>query len=376
MTTTPFTVDIPQQEIDDLRRRLRDTRFPQVAPNTDFARGTSGEYLRELVAHWADGFDWAEQQRRLNELPQFTTDVDGRVLHHLHVTSARPEAVPLLLLHGWPDSPYRFRHLVGPLADPDASAPGAAGPACHVVAPSLPGFLFSGTDALAADATADLLAALMTELGYERFVVAGGDVGTLVGMALGRRHPDRVIGLHLTNVTYPTGQETGLTEAEQEYAQYIQRWWIGQGAYAALQSTKPQIVGPALTDSPAGLAAWMLGLIDTGADDHDVEGAFGGRDELLTNFTLYHVTRTAASAADSYYRDAHAGEWGVLPARVEVPTGVAVFPREAPSPRKWCERQAEVVRFTRMPRGGHFAALEVPDDVLAELRAFLAQLGL
>lgn len=371
MTTTPFTLDVPQHEIDDLRRRLRDTRFPDVPANADFSRGTSGEYLRGLVAYWAADFDWDEQQRQLNAIPQAVTEVDGVALHHLHVTSSREDAVPLLLLHGWPDSPFRFRHVVGPLAEPSEGAP-----AFHVIAPSLPGFLFSGTTALHSDATADLLAGLMTALGFERFVVAGGDVGTLVGLALGRRHADRVIGLHLTNVGYPTGQESDLSPAEQEYAAYIQRWWFAEGAYAALQSTKPQIVGPALTDSPAGLAAWMLGLIDTGADGHDVEGAFGGRDELLTNVTLYHVTRTAASAADSYFREAGAGAWGETPARVEVPTGVAIFPREAPSPREWCERQAAVVRYTRMPRGGHFAALEVPEDYRAELTAFVAGLDL
>ena len=371
MTPTPFTIDIPDSEVADLRTRLRATRFPDVPANTDFARGTSGEYLRELVRYWAEEYDWPARQAELNQIPQFTAEIDGRPIHFLSARSERQDATPLLLLHGWPDSPFRFRTVIPLLTDPPAGQP-----AFHVIAPSLPGFHFSGHEAQSSDATADLLATLMTdELGHERFLVAGGDVGTGVGMALGRRHPGLVVGLHLTNVDYPTGQEPDLTEAEQEYAAYIQQWWFTQGAYAAVQSTKPQIVGPALTDSPAGLAAFMLGLIDTGADNHDVEASFGGRDELLTNFSLYHFTATAGSAADSYYVESNAGEWGATPAKVEVPTGVAIFPREAPSPREWCERQANVVRYTRMDRGGHFAALEVPDDYVGEIRAFARDLA-
>lgn len=178
----------------------------------------------------------------------------------------------------------------------------------------------------------------------------------------------------LTNAEYPTGNEPDLSADEQAYADFIQRWWFTQGGYAAVQSTKPQIVGPAMADSPAGLAAFMLGLIDTGADGHDVEAAFGGRDELLTNFSLYHFTNSAASAADAYWVQSAGSVWGAAPARVEVPTGFAIFPREAQSPREWCERQADVVRFTKMPRGGHFAALEVPDDYASELRYFVQEL--
>lgn len=362
MSTTPFSISVPDSEIDELRRRLGATRFPDVAPNEDFGRGTSGEYLRELVAYWAGEFDWTRQQAALNTLPQFTTTIDDVPLHFIHAPASEVSNGALLLLHGWPDTAFRYRHVVPLLA--------AAG--WDVVVPSLPGFGFSGHRAKSSADTAALLDELMVEvLGFKSYVVAGGDVGTLVGLAMGREHSHHVAGLFLTNADYPKGDEKDLSQDEQEYVGYIGTWWQREGAYAAVQSTKPQIVGPALTDSPAGLAAWMLGLIDTGADHHDVEAAFGGRDELLTNFSLYWFTQTAASAADTYASN----PWGPPPARVEVPTGFAIFPREARSPREWCERQARVVRYTRMPRGGHFAALEVPQDYADELMAFSSGLG-
>ncbi|MGY4719774.1 epoxide hydrolase family protein [Naumannella huperziae] len=371
MTATPFRLEIPADEVADLRRRLADTRFPTVAANRDFARGTSGEYLRELVAYWLDGYDWSREQARLNEIPQFVAEVTGAEgpvrLHFVHRVSTRQDARPLLLLHGWPDTPFRYRRVLDALAEPEDPA----APAFHVIAPSLPGFPLTGGPARPPKETAGLLTELMrTELGYERFLVGGGDWGTVIGMELARQQPEAVSGLFLTNADYPTGQEPDLSEAEQEYAAWIGRWFMTQGAYAMVQSTKPQIVGPALSDSPAGLAAFQLGLIDTGADDHDVEAAFGDRDELLTNFCLYWFSNTAASAADAYY-EAAAGGWGAPPpAAPTVPAGVAVFPREGQSPREWCERQLNLVRYTKMPRGGHFAALEVPDDFVAEVRAF------
>ncbi|KXO93477.1 epoxide hydrolase [Tsukamurella tyrosinosolvens] len=357
MTVSPFTIAVPDAEIALLRERLRATRFPDVAPNTDFARGTSGEYLRELVAYWAGEFDWREAEAGLNAIPQFVAEVDGRPVHFLHRVAADARGA-ILLLHGWPDTPFRYRRVLDDLT--------ARGFDC--VVPSLPGFAFTGGHALSSAATADLFQRLMTEtLGYDTFVVAGGDVGTVVGSQLARRHADRVTALHLTNAEYPTGSEPDLTDEERAYAEFIQYWWATQGGYAAVQSTKPQIVGPALNDSPAGLAAWMLGLIDTGAQDHDVEGAFGGRDELLTNISIYWFTQTAATAADSYAADG----WGGELARITVPTAMAIYPREAQSPRAWCERAANVVRYTAMPRGGHFAALEVPQDYAGDLIAFL-----
>lgn len=361
MTPSAFTISVPDDDITQLRDRLRATRFPDVAPNTDYARGTSGEYLRQLVAYWADEFDWRRAEAALNEIPQFRTEVDGRAVHFIHRTAA-PSRGAILLLHGWPDTPFRYRRILDDLT--------AAGYDC--VVPSLPGFAFTGGHALSSADTADLFTRLMTEnLGYDAFVVAGGDVGTVVGTQIARRHPEKVRGLYLTNAEYPTGSEPDLDEDERAYAEFIQYWWATQGGYAAVQSTKPQIVGPALNDSPAGLASWMLGLIDTGAQDHDVEGAFGGRDELLTNFSIYWFTQTAATAADSYAADG----WGGEASRVTVPTAMAIYPREAQSPRSWCERAANVVRYTAMPRGGHFAALEVPQDFSGDLLAFVEELG-
>lgn len=396
MSITPYQLTVTDEQLADLRRRLADTRFPDGAPNPDFARGTSGEYLRELVGYWLSSYDWRREQARLNEIPQFIAELplsepaeapgsesgtapstggtSGTVrLHFLHRVSSRADARPLLLIHGWPDTPFRYRRMLDALAEPDDPQ----SPAFHVVAPAIPGFPLSGGPARPPQQVADLFAELMRELGYQQFMVGGGDWGADIAPRIARQHPDAVTGLFLTNVEYPTGQEADLSEAEQQYAGFIQQWFMTQGGYALVQSTKPQIVGPALADSPAGLAAFQLGLIDTGADDHDVEGAFGGRDELITNFCLYWFSNTAGSAADMYYQAAVSGPgWGEpAPAAPAAPAAVAIFPREAPSPREWCERLVNVVRYTAMPRGGHFAALEVPDDVVAELRAFAGQLG-
>jgi pimeloyl-ACP methyl ester carboxylesterase len=227
---------------------------------------------------------------------------------------------------------------------------------------------------------ADLWARLMSDvLGYERFAAAGGDVGSGVTKELALRHPVLVRALHLTDVGYPTGQESNppLSAEEQEFAQFIQGWWFSEGAYAMLQMTKPQALAVGLNDSPAGLASWVLSFVNTGAAEHQVEAAFGGRDELLTNLMIYWVTETAGSAAQMYLEDAQAG-WSQeagqqATARSTAPAGIALFPREAQFPRAWAERSLNVQRFVTMPRGGHFAALEEQELFVEELRAFFGQ---
>jgi pimeloyl-ACP methyl ester carboxylesterase len=228
---------------------------------------------------------------------------------------------------------------------------------------------------MTSSAVADLWAKLMAELGYIRFVAAGGDMGTRITKALALQRPDAVMAIHLTDVDYPTGQEdpSTMSEAEQEFARFIQGWWFSEGAYAMLQSTKPHSLSFALSDSPVGLASWFVSFINTGAENHKIDEAFGGRDVLLTNVTLYWATQTAGSAARMYFEDARAsysqqGE----PKRSTVPAAVAVFPREAQTPREWAERTLNVQRFTKMPRGGHFAPLEEPELLIEDLRAFVA----
>lgn len=276
--------------------------------------------------------------------------------------------MPLLLLHGWPDSFYRFHKVIPALTK-----------SFHVVVPSLPGFGFSERKAMSKDSAAEVMAALMAELGYPKYAAAGGDIGSGVATALAVMHPEAVVGIHLTDVGYPTGQEdfSTMSEAERTFAGFIQRWWYTEGAYAMVQGTKPQTLAQGLNDSPAGLAAWIVSFIDTGAKDHLVEEAFGSRDELLTNLTIYWVTETANSAARTYLenvRAAYAPGGPKSAQRSNVPAAVALFPREAPLPREWAERSVNLQRFTKMPRGGHFAALEEPELYAKDLMDFFGGL--
>ncbi len=407
MAIQPFTIDIPQETLDDLKVRLVNTRWPDEAPGAGWNMGTSLGYLKELTDYWQNGYDWRKHEAALNTLPQFTTDLGGTEIHFVHVKGKGLNPTPLLLTHGWPDSFYRFHKVIPMLSDPAAHG-GKAEDSFDVIVPSIPGFGFSERTAMSSSDVADLWAKLMSELGYESFAAAGGDVGSGVTLALSRQHPERLTGIHLTDAGYPTGQEENLSEAEQEFAGFIGGWWFSQGAYAMLQSTKPQSVAFGLNDSPVGLASWVLSFTDTGAEAHDVEGAFGGRDELLTNIMIYWVTQTAGSAARSYLADAQAAwgggdssgwgeegeasaqDWAAedtsaaesgeaswsapTPSRNEVPTGFALFPREAPTPRDWVARQANLVRYTEMPRGGHFAALEEPELFARDLREFVSSL--
>lgn len=374
MHVRPFEIKIEQPVLDDLRARLARTRWPDGPGDPGWQLGTSSAYLGELVEYWHTGYDWRRHEAALNTLPQFKARVDDLELHFVHAKSADSGATPVLLLHGWPDSFYRFHKAVPLLLEskPDAF---------HVVVPSLPGFGFSDRRAMSSAAMADCLVKLMHGLGYPRFAVAGGDVGSLVARHLASRYPDAVIAVHLTDAGYPTGQEdvSTFSDAEREFMGFVQGWLMRDGAYAMVQSTKPASIAPGLNDSPAGLAAWIISMIDSGADNHQVEAAFGGRDELLTNITIYWVTQTIASSIGSYAAEAYAlyGGGGVSSATLKrsgVPAALTVFPREAPTPREWAERAFAIKRYTRMPRGGHFAALEVPDDYVSELRTSFAEL--
>lgn len=377
MTIHPFTVAIPQELLDDLHARLARTRWPDQPEDAGWNMGANLEYIKELVAYWQNGYDWRKHEAALNELPHFKTEIDGLELHFVHVRGKGPNPTPLLLTHGWPDSFYRFHKVISLLTDPEAHG-GNAEDAFDLVIPSIPGFGFSAHTALPSSAVADLFAKLMTELGYERFAAAGGDVGSVVTLALSRQHPERLIGIHLTDAGYPTGQEENLSKDEQKFTGFIQDWWFSEGAYAMLHSTKPQSIAFGLNDSPVGLASWIVSFANTGAANHDVEGAFGGRDALLTNIMIYWLTETAASSARSYLMEAQAA-WGssgedAKPDAKSVPTAFARFPREAPTPRDWVARQANLVRYTEMPRGGHFAALEEPELFAEDVRAFVSSL--
>jgi pimeloyl-ACP methyl ester carboxylesterase len=377
----PYRIDIPQAEIDDLRDRLRRTRWAPELPGTGWERGVPTGYLRELAAYWADGFDWRAQEAALNAYPQFVTTVDGADLHFLHVRSAAADATPLLLIHGWPGSVVEFLDLIGPLTDPVAHG-GSAADAFHLVIPSLPGYGFSGplpgtgwTDGR----TAAALAELMSRLGYDRYGVQGGDVGAFVAPLIAGIAPDHVIGVHVNAfLTFPTGDPAimgSLTEAERGRLAGMKEWQDTMGAYMQVQGTRPQTVAAALHDSPAGQLAWIVEKFKDWTDPAAKlpEDAVD-RDRILTDVSVYWFTQTAGSAAHTYFERFNDVAMWAPKARGTVPTAVAVFPADY-SVRPLAEQVQNVVRWSEFERGGHFAALEAPDLMVTDLREFFGSLA-
>lgn len=398
MDITPFTVDLPADVLADLDERLARTRWPNERGDGIPGTGVSVSAMKELVAHWRDGYDWTAQRDALNAVPHVLAD--GR-LHAVHQRSAAEDAVPLLLLHGWADSFVRFRHVLAPLADAGAEVP------FHVVVPSLPGFDFSAEPEgdLSAEAIAADLAELMTALGHDRFVVHGGDWGGVVAQEVARAFPERVIGLHLVDLPFPNIFMVDRDEASDDEKAFFARvdaWSEKDGAYVSVQSSKPLMLSYALSDSPVGLAAWLIDHFDRLAT-HPVD-----RDDLLTNVLLYWATDSIRSSirlysegsawedegtdaaawgddaggaeASAWGGDAEgASEWGDGAAewsmRIEVPTAMMAFPADiAPAPRELAERFYDLRRYTAAPEGGHFAALEIPQVVVDDIRAFVADL--
>jgi epoxide hydrolase len=362
----PYRISVSQSEIDDLRERLTRTRWTSDLPGTGWERGVPAAYLRELAAYWATGYDWRPHEAALNAYPQFVTTIDGAQLHFLHVRSAEPGATPLLLLHGWPGSIVEFTGLIGPLTDPAAHG-GDPADAFHLVIPSLPGYGCSGPLAETGwtdGRTAAALVELMDRLGYPRYGVQGGDVGAFIAPLMGRAVPDRIIGVHVNAlVTFPTGDPAdmaALTEADRARLAAMQQWQERSGAYMQLQGTRPQTIAHALTDSPAGLLAWIVEKLPEDAVD---------RDKILTDVSIYWFTGTAGSAAHTYYERFNDPAMWVPRDRGTVPTGVAVFTTDV-SIRPFADKLHNVVHWSEFDRGGHFAALEAPDLLAADVRDF------
>jgi microsomal epoxide hydrolase len=374
MDIRDFRIDVPQVSLDDLHQRLTRTRLPDAVEGAGWDYGTDRAYLTELLAYYRDSFDWRAQERRLNQLPQQRATVDGLGLHFVHVRSKVEQALPLLLVHGWPDSFLRMEKLIPRLTDPVAHG-GEARVAFHVIVPSIPGFGFSDRPrerGMSARKAATLFASLMAGLGYTRYGAHGGDWGSGITDQLAQLRADALVGIHLTDVpfyrTFAT-PVTDLSEAEKQFFAAGKRWQMSEGSYGLQQGTKPQTLGFGLNDSPAGLAAWIVEKFRAWSDCHgDIESRFS-KDELLTNITLYWVTETIHSACRIYYETAR--ERGRPQPRVEVPTGVAQFPADiVPAPREFAERHFNVQHWTIMPRGGHFAALEEPALLADDLQQF------
>jgi len=360
----PFRSPTTPEALEDLRARLRATRWPESPEDAGWSVGTDLDYLRELVAYWADEFDWPAQEAALSRHPRFHVPLGDRRIHVVHARAARPGALPLVLTHGWPDSFWRYSKVVGLLTDPPDPAD-----AFDVVVPDMPGFGYSDGPPLDVVGVAGLWAELMTALGYDRFGAAGGDIGSGVSRFLALDHPDRVVAVHRTDGGIPiyTGDPADLAPEEREFIAGAQAWGAGEGAYAAMHRTKPLTAAVGLTDSPAGLAAWIVEKLHAWSDGG--VGAFT-KDEILTNLTIYWLTGTIGSSMRMYRANA-----AVPPAqharRVEVPSGFSIFPHDlVRPPRAWLDRTANTVRVTEPARGGHFAPFEEPELYAQELREF------
>jgi pimeloyl-ACP methyl ester carboxylesterase len=374
----PFRIEVPQSDLDDLRERLGRTRWPVEPEGIGWSRGVPVGYLKELAEHWRTSYDWREHEARLNQLPQFTTTIDGAKLHFIHARSPEPEATPLLLIHGWPGSVVEFQELVGPLTDPAAHG-GDPGGAFHVVIPSLPGFGFSGPLANTGwtyDRIAGAFVELMARLGYERYGVQGGDVGAFVAPAVGRQAPDRVVGVHVNAlVTFPSGELAGLSEAEQQRLARMQHFQDHMMGYSHIQGTRPQTLAYGLNDSPAGQLAWIVEKFKEWTDPSaELPEDAVDRDHLLTNVSVYWFTATAGSSASHYYEAAHDPSAWAPKERGTVPTGVAVSLTQDVAVRRLAEHDHNVVHWSEFEHGGHFAAMEAPEFLVGDVRKFFRKL--
>lgn len=370
----PFRIEVPDAVLVDLRERLARTRFPSEVADSGWEYGTNLAYLKELTGYWRDGYDWRAAEAQLNALPQFMATVQGQDIHFVHVRGNGPNPVPLIFSHGWPGSFYEAYKIIGPLTDPAAHG-GDPADAFDVVVPSLPGYGFSpdaGRPGMSCTRMADLFAELMTDvLGYPRFGAQGGDWGSFITARMGYAYPEKLIAIHLNLLGARPAVDPAqpLTDAEKAMQAEGERYRQTEIGYFEQQSTKPQTLAYALTDSPAGLASWFVEKFRTWSDcGGDIERRFT-KDELLTNIMIYWVTGSIGSAVRLYYENRR-NPWALRPGEmITVPTGFARFAVEiSRPPREWVARACNLVQFTDMPRGGHFAALEEPGLLVEDLR--------
>ncbi|HEU5108184.1 MAG TPA: epoxide hydrolase [Micromonosporaceae bacterium] len=379
-TITPYRIDVPQADLDDLADRLRRTRWAGQLPGSGWDRGVPVDYLRDLAEYWADGFDWRAQERALNAYPQFTTEIDGQNVHFLHVRSPEPDALPLIAVHGWPGSIVEFLDVIGPLTDPRAHG-GDPADAFHLVIPSVPGFGLSGPTREPGWDTRRIAAAfdtLMTRLGYGRYAAQGGDFGAFICPDMGRVAPDRVIGVHVNAASIgfipfgevPEEEAASLTEPERERLARLNRFLSEGNGYFQIQATRPQTIAYGLHDSPVAQLAWIMDKFHEWTHGDGLPEEIVDRDRMLTNVSLYWFTGTAGSSANLYYEGMHSGNW---PSPSTVPTGVAVFAEDV-AIRRYAEPLNTITHWSDFERGGHFAALEAPDLLVDDVRAFLRTL--
>jgi pimeloyl-ACP methyl ester carboxylesterase len=379
MTTaiSPFRIAVGDDVLEDLRTRLRRTRWPEAELVDDWSQGAPLRWIKDVCQYWAETYDWRQREARLNRFSQFITGIDGLDIHFIHARSKHPEARPLIITHGWPGSVVEFHKVIDPLTDPTAHG-GSASDAFHVVCPSLPGFGFSAKPTATGwgvDRIAKAWAVLMERLGYTSYFAQGGDWGSAVTTAIGGQDAAHCAGIHITLAMSTRPNVEGQPTAEEARAlngiKYYADWDSG---YSKQQSTRPQTLGYALTDSPSGQAAWILEKFWAWTDCDGHPENILNRDELLDNVMLYWVTETAASSARLYWESFGPGKR--TPHKVNVPTGVAVFPKEIVTPvRKWMQTNfTNIQHWNEMPKGGHFSAFEQPELFVREVREFFGKL--
>ena len=368
MKVEPYKIDVPQSELDDLQERLARTRWPDELPGVGWSYGVPLDYVKRLAAYWRSGYDWRKWEAALNQYPQFTTTIDGQNIHFLHVRSPEPNALPLIVTHGWPGTIVEYLDVIGPLTDPRAHG-GDPAHAFHLVIPSIPGFGFSGPTHETGWDTRRIARAwveLMARLGYTRYGAVGNDGGSLISPEVGRFDPDHVAGVHVTQIfSFPSGDPAefeGMSEQDLNALKILESFVADKFAFNNLHSTQPQTISYALLDSPTGLLAWNSQLFGDAVDD----------DFILTNVMIYWVTRTAGSSIRLYYEDSHAA--GKTTEPTTTPIGVAVFANDFHSIRRFAERDhANLIHWSEFDRGGHYGAHEAPDLLVGDLRKFFAR---
>jgi pimeloyl-ACP methyl ester carboxylesterase len=366
----PFRIEVSDAELDDLKERLRRTRWPEAEPVDDWSQGIPLAYVQELCAYWAEKYDWRASEARLNSFPQFRTELDGLGIHFIHVRSPHENALPLIITHGWPGSVVEFHKVIGPLTDPTAHG-GDAADAFHVVCPSLPGYGFSDKPTKpgwGVPKIGETWASLMARLGYDRYVAQGGDWGAMVTTAIGLQDTDHCAGIHINMPIVGPDPETmqNLTEPEKSALASMQHYQQWDSGYSKQQSTRPQTVGYGLVDSPAAQAAWIVEKFWSWTDNDGHPEDTLTRDELLDNVMLYWLPAAGASSARLYWESFN--QMSMDP--VKVPTGCSIFPKEIfRTSRRWAEKRfVDLVHWNELDKGGHFAAFEQPETFVDELR--------
>jgi pimeloyl-ACP methyl ester carboxylesterase len=373
---SPFRLDVAEEDLRDLRDRLGRTRWPDELPGVGWDYGIPLEYVKELAEYWRTSYDWRKHEARLNEFPQFTTTLDRANVHFIHARSPEPDALPLIITHGWPGSIVEMLNVIGPLSDPRAHG-GDPANAFHVVVPSIPGFGLSGpTQETGWDVrrVAAAWAQLMSRLNYPRYGAQGGDWGSRISWELGRIDPGHIVGVHVNMlVASPPADPAELADLSTEEKARLNRLAYFQSelsGYMKIQATRPQTLAYALTDSPVGQLAWIVEKFKEWTDSKDAPEDAVDRDQMLTDVMVYWLTATAGSSARLYYEFARSGGWGP-PEPSTMPTGVAVFARDVAQPiRRTAELKNNIVHWSEFDRGGHFAAMEEPELLIGDVRAF------